>query len=31
MAGYYFLAGVVANLSLLLVILLLPFGMWFSS
>ena len=31
MAGYYFLAGVVANISLLLVILLLPFGMWFSS
>ncbi len=31
MAGYYLLAGVVANISLLLVILLLPFGMWFSS
>jgi SecD/SecF fusion protein len=31
MAGYYFLAGLVANISLLLVIILLPFGMWFSS
>ncbi|NOU36933.1 MAG: protein translocase subunit SecD [Kiritimatiellaceae bacterium] len=31
MAGYYFLAGMVANISLLLVIILLPFGMWFSS
>jgi SecD/SecF fusion protein len=31
MAGYYFLAGLVANVSLLLVIILLPFGMWFSS
>ena len=31
MAGYYFLAGMVANVSLLLVMILLPFGMWFSS
>ncbi len=31
MAGYYFLAGIVANVSLLLVIILLPFGMWLSS
>jgi SecD/SecF fusion protein len=31
MAGYYFLAGIVANISLLLVVILLPFGMWFSS
>jgi len=31
MAGYYFLAGIVANVSLLLVIILLPVGMWFSS
>ncbi len=31
MAGYYFLAGIIANVSLLLVIILLPFGMWFSS
>ncbi len=31
MAGYYFMAGVVANVSLLMVMILLPFGMWFSS
>ncbi len=31
MAGYYLLAGVVANVSLLLLMVLLPFGMWFSS
>jgi len=31
MAGYYFLAGMIANVSLLLVMILLPFGMWFSS
>ena len=28
---YYLLAGVIANVSLLLVMVLLPFGMWFSS
>jgi SecD/SecF fusion protein len=28
---YYLLAGVVANISLLLVMVLLPFGMWFAS
>jgi len=31
MSAYYMLAGVVANLSLLLLMILLPFGMWFSS
>jgi SecD/SecF fusion protein len=31
MGIYYFMAGMVANISLLLVIILLPFGMWFSS
>lgn len=31
MMFYYLLAGVVANVSLLLVMVLLPFGMWFSS
>ena len=28
---YYLLAGVIANISLLLVMVLLPFGMWFAS
>lgn len=31
MAAYYLLAGVVANISLLLLMVLLPFGAWFSS
>lgn len=31
MGGYYLLAGVVANISLLLLIVLLPFGMWITS
>ena len=31
MAAYYMLAGVVANISLFLLMVLLPFGMWFSS
>ncbi|HPR83730.1 MAG TPA: protein translocase subunit SecD [Pontiellaceae bacterium] len=31
MAGYYLLAGVIADLSLLMLMLMLPFGMWFSS
>jgi SecD/SecF fusion protein len=31
MGGYYLLAGLVANISLLMLIILLPFGMWFSS
>lgn len=31
MGGYYLLAGVVANISLVLLMILLPFGMWFSS
>ncbi|MBI9020079.1 MAG: protein translocase subunit SecD [Verrucomicrobia bacterium] len=31
MMFYYLLAGAVANVSLLLVMILLPFGMWFSS
>lgn len=31
MMVYYMMAGVIANVSLLLVMLLLPFGMWFSS
>ena len=31
MAAYYLLAGIVADLSLLMLMLLLPFGMWFSS
>lgn len=31
MAAYYMLAGVVADVSLLLLMVLLPFGMWFSS
>lgn len=31
MAAYYLLAGVVADISLLMLMILLPFGMWFSS
>lgn len=31
MAGYYLLAGVVADISLIMLMLMLPFGMWFSS
>jgi SecD/SecF fusion protein len=31
MAAYYLLAGVVADISLLMLMLLLPFGMWFAS
>ena len=31
MGGYYLLAGAVANISLLLLIILLPFGMWITS
>lgn len=31
MAAYYLLAGVVADLSLVLLMILLPFGMWFTS
>ncbi len=31
MMFYYLLAGVIANISLLLVMVLLPFGMWFAS
>lgn len=31
MTAYYMLAGVVANISLFLLMVLLPFGMWFSS
>jgi SecD/SecF fusion protein len=31
MAIYYMFAGIIANVSLLLVMLLLPFGMWFAS
>jgi SecD/SecF fusion protein len=31
MAGYYLLAGVIADIALLMLLILLPFGMWFSS
>ena len=31
MGGYYLLAGMVADISLLMLMLMLPFGMWFSS
>jgi SecD/SecF fusion protein len=31
MGGYYLLAGVVADISLIMLVLMLPFGMWFSS
>jgi SecD/SecF fusion protein len=31
MAAYYLLAGVIADISLLMLMILLPFGMWFSS
>jgi SecD/SecF fusion protein len=31
MGGYYLLAGAVANISLLMLIILLPFGMWITS
>jgi SecD/SecF fusion protein len=31
MGGYYLLAGAVANVSLLLLVILLPFGMWFTA
>ncbi|MGE4489242.1 MAG: protein translocase subunit SecD [Kiritimatiellales bacterium] len=31
MAAYYLLAGVIADISLLFVMILLPFGMWFAS
>ena len=31
MGGYYLLAGMVADISLIMLMLMLPFGMWFSS
>ncbi|MDD3275615.1 MAG: hypothetical protein PHP93_01045, partial [Kiritimatiellales bacterium] len=31
MAAYYLLAGVIADIALLMLMILLPFGMWFSS
>ncbi|MCU0857054.1 MAG: protein translocase subunit SecD [Pontiellaceae bacterium] len=31
MGGYYLLAGAIADISLVLLMILLPFGMWFSS